>query len=177
MNALAAFAVGIQAGMKPETIVAALPGYQPSGMRQKIVDCRGIMVVEDCYNASPDSMRTSLGVLRMLDIPGKRAAVLGDMLELGRYSEQAHRDVGRMAAESGVDRLLYRPGGAFYCGRRTKKRQNSRLPVVSGKRRAHSLAPAEFVCRRCGFVQSKPRYEIGRNYFPHFMGKNKSTGA
>lgn len=106
MNALAAFAVGIQAGMRPETIVAALPGYQPSGMRQKIVDCRGIMVIEDCYNASPDSMRASLGVLKMLDVPGKRAAVLGDMLELGRYSERAHREVGRMAAENGVDFLL-----------------------------------------------------------------------
>lgn len=127
MNALAAFAVGIQAGMKPETIVAALPGYQPSGMRQKIVDCRGIMVVEDCYNASPDSMRASLGVLRMLDIPGKRAAVLGDMLELGRYSEQAHRDVGRMAAESGVDRLLcIGPEARFIA---EEGRKSGRIPV------------------------------------------------
>lgn len=114
MNALAAFAAGIEAGMEPEAIIAALPGYTPSGMRQKIVDCRGIMVIEDCYNASPDSMQASLNVLSMLEIPGKRYAVLGDMLELGAYSEEAHREVGRMAAQSGSDGVLcFGPESAY----------------------------------------------------------------
>ncbi|MCI8501378.1 MAG: UDP-N-acetylmuramoyl-tripeptide--D-alanyl-D-alanine ligase [Oscillospiraceae bacterium] len=103
LNALAAFAAGIELGMSPEEVTEALPGYQPSGMRQKTVDFHGIIVVEDCYNASPDSMKASLSVLSMLGNGGKRVAVLGDMLELGDYSEEAHRQVGRMAAENRLD--------------------------------------------------------------------------
>ncbi len=103
LNALAAFAAGTELGMSPEEVTKALPGYQPSGMRQKTVDFHGIIVVEDCYNASPDSMKASLSVLSMLGNGGKRVAVLGDMLELGDYSEEAHRQVGRMAAENHLD--------------------------------------------------------------------------
>ena len=106
MNAMAAFAVGILNGMKPERIIEAFARYQPSGMRQKLVDFQGIMVVEDCYNASPDSMDASLGVLEQLGVIGKRVAVLGDMLELGEFSEQAHRKVGALAAKHKADAVL-----------------------------------------------------------------------
>ena len=106
MNAMAAFAVGILNSMKPERIIEAFARYQPSGMRQKLVDFQGIMVVEDCYNASPDSMDASLGVLEQLGVSGKRVAVLGDMLELGEFSEQAHRKVGALAAKHKADAVL-----------------------------------------------------------------------
>lgn len=75
-------------------------------MRQRIVQCRGITVIEDCYNASPDSMAAALSILAGLKVQGKRIAVLGDMLELGVLSQKAHEDLGCLAVEKGVDLLL-----------------------------------------------------------------------
>lgn len=104
-NALAAFAVGILLDIDAETAADALKNYEPSGMRQKVVEINGITSIEDCYNASPDSMKA--GVTTLAGIKAcKKIAVLSDMLELGEYSEQAHYDVGRMAAENKIDYLL-----------------------------------------------------------------------
>lgn len=104
-NALAAFAVGTYHSVSPEECACALEKYIPSGMRQKIVRKNGIIFIEDCYNASPDSQKASLNAL--LSIEGKRhIAVIGDMLELGSYSEKAHRDVGVYAAQKKTDILF-----------------------------------------------------------------------
>lgn len=104
-NALAAFAVGILLDIDAETAADALKNYEPSGMRQKVIEINGITSIEDCYNASPDSMKA--GVTTLAGIKAcKKIAVLSDMLELGEYSEQAHYDVGRMAAENKIDYLL-----------------------------------------------------------------------
>lgn len=104
-NALAAFAVGILLDIDAETAADALKNYEPSGMRQKVVEINGITSIEDCYNASPDSMKA--GVTTLAGIKAcKKIAVLSDMLELGEYSKQAHYDAGRMAAENKIDYLL-----------------------------------------------------------------------
>ncbi len=114
-NALAAFLVGRQLGIPAETCAQALAGYVPSGMRQKVVQRDGYTVVEDCYNASPDSMYAALKTLENWQGGSRRIAVLADMLELGQISEQAHRDVGRFAAMHGVDLLLaYGPQARYY---------------------------------------------------------------
>lgn len=104
-NALAAFAAGILAGVTPKDAAAALASYEPAGMRQRIKHCGGITFIEDCYNASPDSMLAALVVLADLQAV-RRIAVLGDMLELGDYAEQAHIETGARAAENSVDVLL-----------------------------------------------------------------------
>lgn len=104
-NALAAFAVGILLDIDAETAADALKNYEPSGMRQKVVEINGITSIEDCYNASPDSMKAGITTLAGIKAC-KKIAVLSDMLELGEYSEQAHYDVGRMAAENKIDYLL-----------------------------------------------------------------------
>lgn len=104
-NALAAFAVGTQLGISPENAAKGLFGYEPSGMRQRMRKLRGITFIEDCYNASPDSVRAALNTLS--DMPNKRKiAVLGDMLELGSVSEDAHRDSGVFAAKKKIDAVL-----------------------------------------------------------------------
>ena len=105
-NALAAFLAGTLLGVPPEPAIAALEGYQPAGMRQRVVTHGELTVVEDCYNASPDSMRAAMNTLGALDCRGKRIAVLSDMLELGALEEQAHLDVGTLIAGLGIDRLL-----------------------------------------------------------------------
>lgn len=107
LNALAGFGAGVAAGIPPQECAAALWNFKATGMRQKMTQCRGVTVVEDCYNANPDSMRAALRTLgeRKL-VPGaKKIAVLGDMLELGAVAESSHLEVGRDAAKA-ADVLL-----------------------------------------------------------------------
>ena len=105
LNALAAFAVGIEFGMQPQTIVDALTGYKPSGMRQRVVQRSGICVVEDCYNAGPDSMKAAIqtfgSMQRLQKKRGRKILVMGDMLELGDYAQQAHYEAGRVRGQNG----------------------------------------------------------------------------
>ena len=104
-NALAAFAVGITLNIEPEKIATALSSYVPTGMRQRLNTVGGRICIEDCYNASPDSMRASFGTLGNMNA-NKKIAVLGDMLELGDYSKEAHLSVGKMAGENNIDCVL-----------------------------------------------------------------------
>jgi UDP-N-acetylmuramoyl-tripeptide--D-alanyl-D-alanine ligase len=104
-DALSAFAVGIEYGISPENIAKGLGNYVPSGMRQRIKEINGITVIEDCYNASPDSQKAGLNSLCKI-AKERKIAVLGDMLELGSYSETAHRNVGEYASECKVDMLF-----------------------------------------------------------------------
>ena len=75
-------------------------------MRMQIWEANGVRVLDDAYNANADSMLAALQVLQELPCKGRRVAVLGDMAELGTQSESAHAEVGRRAAELGVDQLF-----------------------------------------------------------------------
>ena len=111
-DALAAYAAATRLGLDPAACAAALARYQTTGMRQHIVERGGVTVIEDCYNASPDSMKAALSVLK--ELPNRRkVALLGDMLELGAASEEGHRQAGEWAADAGVDLLIaYGPRSA-----------------------------------------------------------------
>ena len=104
-DALVAFAVGVEYKIDPELIAKGLCDYTPSGMRQRIKEADGITVIEDCYNASPDSQKAGLNTLCKI-AKQRKIAVLGDMLELGGYTETAHRMVGDYAAECELDALF-----------------------------------------------------------------------
>lgn len=105
-NALSAIAVGIQFDISVEDCAKALQNYVPAGMRQRVKNVGKITVIEDCYNASPDSVRASLKALDELANGRRKIAVLGDMLELGNYSKTAHEMSGHEAVKNGVDILL-----------------------------------------------------------------------
>ncbi|HEV3000915.1 MAG TPA: Mur ligase family protein [Solirubrobacteraceae bacterium] len=102
LNAAAALAAARAVGVEPrgrvEVALSELRG-------QRIELPGGITVVNDCYNANPMSMRAALDDLAAA-APGRRVAVLGDMLELGPESERFHREVGEHARRSGVDLLV-----------------------------------------------------------------------
>ena len=98
MNAAAAFAVAHQLGVAPAAIVAALANAQLPGARMRVVHApNGVTVIDDCYNAGPDSMRAALQTLRDFPSSGRRVAVLGAMRELGDFSDDEHRVIGEFA--------------------------------------------------------------------------------
>ena len=106
-NACSAAAVGLAAGMTLAQCCEALAKAQPEQGRQQVLHAAsGITIVDDSYNANPDSMRASLATFAALDVPGRRIAVLGDMLELGDFSQECHERVGKMAAAAGLDELV-----------------------------------------------------------------------
>jgi UDP-N-acetylmuramyl pentapeptide synthase len=86
-----------------------------------LTEAGGVRLVDDTYNANPDSMRAALILLRDLDCPGRRLAVLGDMSEQGRHAAAAHREIGRACAETGVAALfaIGRWAAAYAEGART----------------------------------------------------------
>ncbi len=105
-DAISAYTLATRLGFDPGKCAAALSDYAPAGMRQRFRDVRGMTVIEDCYNAAPESMESSLRILSDLDCEGKRIAVLGDMLELGKVSVDSHKKVGSLVGEFGIDILL-----------------------------------------------------------------------
>ena len=106
-NAAAAAAVGWKAGMTPGQIASALEGSAPvAGRQQVLVTETGVTVVDDSYNANPDSMRASLSMFASMDVAGKRFAVLGDMGELGSFTHEGHASMGEYVAQLPIARLI-----------------------------------------------------------------------
>lgn len=107
-NAAAAIAAGLAAGLDLAPMVAAVEGASARSPHRMDVRTRadGVVVIDDAYNASPDSMVAGLHALARMKATGRRWAVLGAMRELGVETETAHRDVGAVAAKLGIDRLV-----------------------------------------------------------------------
>jgi len=106
-NALAAAAGALAAGAPLSDIPTGLAAYRPiSGRLQPIPLVGGGLLIDDTYNANPQSMEVALRTLARGEVKGKRVAVLGDMGELGGYGDEAHEGAGTLAAKLGVDRLF-----------------------------------------------------------------------
>ena len=97
-NALAGAAVGRAAGLSLDEIVRGLETGWSAPHRVQLVRLGGVTLIDDTYNASPRSVEAALDLLA--DLPGRRGAVLGEMLELGEASEEGHRAVGKAAART-----------------------------------------------------------------------------
>ena len=108
-NAVAAAAAAVALGVELDAVAAALTAAGPrSRWRMELHDrSDGVTVINDSYNANPDSMRAALTTLAELGRAGRHTwAVLGDMLELGETAAEEHAAIGRFAAQSGVEHLV-----------------------------------------------------------------------
>jgi len=104
-NALAALAVGKVMGVPEAEGGAALEALPPPKMRMEKLHIGGILILNDSYNANPASMAAAIDTLAEISA-SRRIAVLGDMLELGAISTDAHLEVGRKVAQRGIDILV-----------------------------------------------------------------------
>jgi UDP-N-acetylmuramoyl-tripeptide--D-alanyl-D-alanine ligase len=148
-NALAVAAVGLEAGLKPTEVAAALSSAKrESRWRMQVSDRPdGVTIVNDAYNANPDSVRAALETLPVLAGSGDGSekgnrrrtwAVLGEMLELGAVSRTEHEKLGELAVRQGVDRLVAVGEGA--------------RPILDGASRQHTASGEEPVPVSTAFV-------------------------
>lgn len=106
--ALFAFASAVLLGINEGDAVKGLLTVEKPKMRQNIYDFKGIKIIEDCYNASPESMRAALEVQAELvaETGGRSVALLGNMLELGEGAARLHYEVGEFASRCKVSKLV-----------------------------------------------------------------------
>lgn len=103
-NAMAAAAVGLTLGLTADQICAGIEAARTIDGRTNLIEANGYLVIDDCYNANPVSMKDALDILA--EGEGRTIAVLGDMGELGTDEKQLHYEVGAYAAEKQVDWLF-----------------------------------------------------------------------
>jgi UDP-N-acetylmuramoyl-tripeptide--D-alanyl-D-alanine ligase len=107
--ALAAASVALAFGIEPSVIPYGLAEYQPPPGRLRVLPgIKSTMLIDDTYNSSPLAAELALNTFRALPLVagGRKIAVLGDMLELGSLTEEAHRRIGTLAAETGLSLLI-----------------------------------------------------------------------
>jgi UDP-N-acetylmuramoyl-tripeptide--D-alanyl-D-alanine ligase len=105
-NAMLAVAAGRVFSVSLEDCAIGLASTPLTKARLQIREIDGIQIIDDSYNANPDSMKAALRTLMELDSDGRRIAVLGEMGELGAESERGHREVGEAAAQMRIDELI-----------------------------------------------------------------------
>jgi len=108
MNAAHAVAVGVEVGIPLADAARGLCGLQLTAGRLDVKSEKGLMdsvIIDDAYNASPDSMRSGIKTLLSMEGP-RKVAILGDMFELGEQTREYHREIGKFASNAGVDLIL-----------------------------------------------------------------------
>ncbi len=108
LNAGLAVAVAGRYGVEPEEAIASLKRAELTEKRLSVTDRGGVRIIDDTYNAAPESMKSAINTLTSTEkrAGGRHIAILGDMGELGSESENAHKEVGRYAYEKKVDVLI-----------------------------------------------------------------------
>lgn len=106
MNALCAAAVARFYGLSCNETAEALTAFSPSGNRSEVEEVKGWFVIKDFYNASPAAVEQVLRSLKDFHVPGRRIALLADMLELGDFETELHAHIGSVAAASGLSQLF-----------------------------------------------------------------------
>ena len=103
-NALAGALVGRELGLSADEIKAGIEALVPVSGRNNMISTDDFLIIDDCYNANPVSMKASLDVLSLAD--SRKVAILGDMFELGEHENELLYGVGQHAAEKGIDFII-----------------------------------------------------------------------
>lgn len=127
LNALAAFAIGLNLGIPIEQIAKGIADFRTKGFRQHVVKGhKNNIVIADCYNATPESMISGFEMLKNTECKGRKIAVLGHMMRLGKRSEELHRKTGKDVSEYNFDLILtYGPDAYYICDEAKRKNQNA----------------------------------------------------
>lgn len=112
-NAMAGYIIGKQLGLSEEEIYLGIKKYISTGMRQKIDIISGITIINDCYNSSPESMKSAIDILNITESKKEKILVLGDILELGDFSIPEHIKLASIILSSDITRV-------FAIGNKTK---------------------------------------------------------
>ncbi len=150
-NALAAASVGYIIGLSSEEIKAGLEYFQPVKGRINIFDVRGVHIIDDTYNANPDSMEAAIRILSSLKGNSRGILVAGDMLELGEHAESMHRKIGAMSARSNIARLYITGEFAEAVANGAGKEDKNSMDIFIGAREEiledlkKSLLPGDWV--------------------------------
>lgn len=109
LNAVCAFAIGVQFGIPEEVIVEGISHFKTQGIRQNVVSASGMQLFFDCFNASSGSVESSIKTLRQIEIPehGKRIAVVGDITGLGDAAVEAHKEIAHVLIENPADVFIF----------------------------------------------------------------------
>ena len=137
-NALAALATGHSLGISGKDMSRGLENYQQIPQRNEQIHYEGVTLINDAYNANPQSMREALKTLSEFNTQGKRFLIIGDMLELGLLSESAHHELGQEIILSNVDYLVTVGPLASLVAESAKKNPRHRLQI--GKFNTHAEA-------------------------------------
>lgn len=126
-NALAAIAIARHLKIDYSLIREQLLKFQPVSLRMQTIKCHGLSIIADCYNANPDSTMAAINTLIAIKSKARKLFVLGDMLELGVFSNKAHQQIGEFIAESSIAKLItvgqkteYTAQAARDCGMRSE---------------------------------------------------------
>lgn len=152
--ALEGAAVGFVLGLSDEQVAAGIAGYKILGRRGIVTDTGRISIVDDSYNANPDSMRSSIDSLA--ELPGRKLCILGDMLEMGQDAPKMHCDLGAYAAKKGMSVVLC-------CGELSKETARG-----AGKLGRHYSSVEELIAALPGVIRTGDRVLVKASRGMHF---------
>lgn len=105
-NALAALSVAVELEMHIDDIKSGISNFKKLSMRQDIIKMPNFTIIDDSYNSSPDSIRAAVNIFKNIKSDGENIFVMGDILELGNYSQNIHFELGKFIAYSDIDFLI-----------------------------------------------------------------------
>jgi UDP-N-acetylmuramoyl-tripeptide--D-alanyl-D-alanine ligase len=106
-NALCAAAIGLKFGVSLKQIKSALENFKSYDKRMQVLEVDGYTIINDAYNANPDSMQMAIQTMSLMKGYFLRLAVLGDMLELGEFSERFHRELAHYLKANGIQKVFF----------------------------------------------------------------------
>lgn len=119
-NALAAICAGLVFGVRVEDAIKGIANCEYTANRLELLKNNNVEIINDCYNASPDSMRAAIAILPY-STKKRRVAILGDMLEMGEYADKAHFDLGDEIVKNKIDVLITAGENALYIAKRARE--------------------------------------------------------